>query len=227
MGKVNLVAKWSDYGPLLQSVLRIVAAFMFILPRDDEAFCIPNRNASGRRHCPAAVPGRYWRHPRDVRGRAATHRPVHSPGCIYSIWRNGGGVFPVSRAAELLAHREQWRERRALLFRLALFLRCRRRAVELGCETGGSNMRTMLIIFAGFVLWGIGLGIARLLSNFSASSTTAATISFVVLWFIISALNMWIGISQAGYSFQEELPIFLLIFLLPAATAVLVKWKLL
>jgi hypothetical protein len=38
---------------------------------------------------------------------------------------------------------------------------------------------------------------------------------------------MWVGITQAGYSFQEELPIFLVIFLLPAAVAVIVKWKLL
>jgi len=37
----------------------------------------------------------------------------------------------------------------------------------------------------------------------------------------LAAANMWIGVSQAGYSFQEELPIFLLIFLLPAAAALL------
>jgi hypothetical protein len=34
-----------------------------------------------------------------------------------------------------------------------------------------------------------------------------------------------IGVSQAGYSFLEELPIFLLIFLLPTVVAILVKWK--
>lgn len=31
--------------------------------------------------------------------------------------------------------------------------------------------------------------------------------------------------SRAGYSLQEELPIFVLIFLLPAAFAVFVRWK--
>ena len=36
---------------------------------------------------------------------------------------------------------------------------------------------------------------------------------------------MWIGITQAGYSFKEELPIFLLIRLPPVAVAVWVKWK--
>jgi hypothetical protein len=30
---------------------------------------------------------------------------------------------------------------------------------------------------------------------------------------------------QSGYSFTEELPIFLVIFLLPVATAAFVKWR--
>lgn len=88
-------------------------------------------------------------------------------------------------------------------------------------------MRTMIIIIGGFVLWAACLGAARLLASSSASSMTAATIAFVAVWFVVAAANMWIGVSQAGYSFQEELPIFLLIFLLPSAVAIFVKWKLL
>jgi hypothetical protein len=86
-------------------------------------------------------------------------------------------------------------------------------------------MRTVIIILGGFVLWAACLGIAKLLASSSTSSMTTATAAFVALWFVAGALNMWIGVSQAGYSFKEELPIFLLIFLLPAAVAVLVKWK--
>ena len=86
-------------------------------------------------------------------------------------------------------------------------------------------MRTVIIILGGFVLWGACLGIAKLLAGSGASSMTTATAAFVALWFVAAASNMWIGVSQAGYSFKEELPIFLLIFLLPAAAAVLVKWK--
>ena len=86
-------------------------------------------------------------------------------------------------------------------------------------------MRTLLIILGGFLLWGICLGMAKLVSSFSASSTTIATNTFIGIWFIAAAVNMWIGVSQAGYSFKEELPIFLLIFLLPAAVAAVVKWK--
>jgi hypothetical protein len=88
-------------------------------------------------------------------------------------------------------------------------------------------MRTAIFILGGFVLWAICLGVAKLLANTANSSMTAATIAFVAIWFVAAAANMWIGVSQAGYSFQEELPIFLLIFLLPVVVAVLVKWKLL
>ena len=56
---------------------------------------------------------------------------------------------------------------------------------------------------------------------------TVATAVFIAIWFVAAALNMWIGVSRAGYSFQEELPIFLLIFLLPAVVAVFVNWKVL
>ncbi len=36
---------------------------------------------------------------------------------------------------------------------------------------------------------------------------------------------MYLGVRQAGYSVREELPIFLLIFLVPAAAALLLRWK--
>ena len=86
-------------------------------------------------------------------------------------------------------------------------------------------MRTMIIILGGFVLWAVCLGIAKLLANTSTLSTTIATAAFVAIWFAAAASNMWVGVSQAGYSFREELPIFLLIFLLPSVVAVFVKWK--
>jgi len=86
-------------------------------------------------------------------------------------------------------------------------------------------MRTVIVILGGFALWAVCLGFAKLLASSSSSSMTYATAAFVAIWFVAAAWNMWIGVSQAGYSFQEELPIFLLIFLLPAAVAVLVKWK--
>jgi len=86
-------------------------------------------------------------------------------------------------------------------------------------------MRTVIIIVGGFVLWAVCLGIAKFLASSSTTSMTTATAAFVAIWFVAAALNLWVGVSRADYSFQEELPIFLLIFLLPALVAVFVKWK--
>jgi hypothetical protein len=86
-------------------------------------------------------------------------------------------------------------------------------------------MRTVIILVIGFVLWGTCLGVAKLLAASRPSSMATATIAFVVIWFIAAGVNMWIGMTEAGYSFMEELPIFLLIFLVPAAVAGFVKWK--
>jgi hypothetical protein len=86
-------------------------------------------------------------------------------------------------------------------------------------------MRTVIIILGGFVLWVACLGVAKLVASSNASSMTIATAAFVIIWFVAAAANMWVGVSQAGYSFREELPIFLLIFLLPSAAAIVVKWK--
>jgi hypothetical protein len=86
-------------------------------------------------------------------------------------------------------------------------------------------MRTLIILVIGFVLWGACLGLARLLANASSASMSIATTIFIVAWFLIAAVNMWMGVARAGYSFSDELPIFLLIFLLPTAAALFVKWK--
>ena len=52
-----------------------------------------------------------------------------------------------------------------------------------------------------------------------------ATVAFVVIWFVAAAANMWIGVSQAGYACREAPPVFLLIFSLPSAAALCVKWQ--
>ena len=88
-------------------------------------------------------------------------------------------------------------------------------------------MRTLIFILGGFVLFGACAGVAKLTSNGLSDSMRMATIVFTALWFVIAAANMWVGVVKAGYSFAEELPIFLLIFALPVAVAVFVKWKVL
>ena len=86
-------------------------------------------------------------------------------------------------------------------------------------------MRTAIIIACGFLLWAACVAAAKLVPGSTGTSLTTATIVFVVIWFFAAAANLWLGVSKAGYGVAEELPIFLLIFLLPSAVAVVVRWK--
>jgi hypothetical protein len=88
-------------------------------------------------------------------------------------------------------------------------------------------MRTGLFLVAGFSLLAASLLLGRLFSANYPSATIAATVAYVSLWFVIAGANMWIGVAKAGYSVAEELPIFALIFVLPAAAAIILKWKVL
>lgn len=87
-------------------------------------------------------------------------------------------------------------------------------------------MRTTVIILGGFVLLAACIVAARRLGGSAADPIRLATAIFIATWFVVAAINMWIGVARAGYSFREELPIFLLIFLLPAVAAVFIRWKL-
>ena len=86
-------------------------------------------------------------------------------------------------------------------------------------------MRTVLFLVAGFLLLGAALLLGRLFSTHFPGATFVATVAYVALWFIVSGANMWVGVARAGYSVTEELPIFLLIFGVPAAAAILLKWR--
>jgi len=67
--------------------------------------------------------------------------------------------------------------------------------------------------------------LGKLFSSNYPGATHAATVSFVLLWLMISAANLWVGVAKAGYAFSEELPIFLLIFGVPTIAALLLKWR--
>jgi len=86
-----------------------------------------------------------------------------------------------------------------------------------------SPMRTLLFLLGGLLLLAAFLLLAKLFSIGFADATRWATIAYIALWFVIAVANMWIGVARAGYSITEELPIFLLIFGLPAAGAILIK----
>jgi hypothetical protein len=85
-------------------------------------------------------------------------------------------------------------------------------------------MRTFIAIGIGFALLGLCLGGGWLAGG--AAKMKIAALLFMGMWFIAAAVNMYIGVARAGYSFMEELPIFLLIFAVPAALALLLRFKL-
>jgi hypothetical protein len=85
-------------------------------------------------------------------------------------------------------------------------------------------MRTLIIIGIGFALLGLCLGAGWLAGG--AAKMKFAALVFIGLWFIAAAVNMYIGVTRAGYSFMEELPIFLLILGAPAVVAAILRWKL-
>jgi hypothetical protein len=86
-------------------------------------------------------------------------------------------------------------------------------------------MRTALFLLAGFLLLAAFLLLGKLFSATFAEATRWATGIYIVLWLLVAAGNMWAGVAKAGYSVAEELPILLLIFGVPAALAILLKWK--
>jgi hypothetical protein len=54
----------------------------------------------------------------------------------------------------------------------------------------------------------------------------AAARWFIPIWLVAAGINMYIGVAKAGYTVAEEAPIFLLVFAIPAAVALLLVWGL-
>jgi hypothetical protein len=86
-------------------------------------------------------------------------------------------------------------------------------------------MRTALFLLAGFLLLAASIVLSKLFSANYSSAATIATVVFVALWLVLTGFNMWVGVTKAGYSATEELPIFLLLFGIPAIAAMIIKWK--
>jgi hypothetical protein len=80
-----------------------------------------------------------------------------------------------------------------------------------------------MIIAGGTVLLGVFLLFGHLWGDTPASFATAAKL-FVPFWLVMSVANLWIGVSKAGYTVAEELPVLLVVFAVPAALAALAVW---
>jgi hypothetical protein len=86
-------------------------------------------------------------------------------------------------------------------------------------------MRTLWILAGGFALLALAYGAAKTRPGGGPLGASGTIALFLVVWLALAAGNLYLGVTQAGYSVREELPIFLLIFLVPAAAALLLRWK--
>jgi hypothetical protein len=84
---------------------------------------------------------------------------------------------------------------------------------------------TLKVVAGGFVLLALCLLLGRLAAGPSPAALATGAKLFIPLWLLASGINMWVGVSKAGYTVQEEAPIFLLVFAVPAAAALLLAWR--
>lgn len=86
-------------------------------------------------------------------------------------------------------------------------------------------MHTVIVMGGGFALLAACLLLGHAFGQGMPGLAAGAKL-FVALWLILAGVNLWIGVQRAGYTVAEEIPIFLVIFAVPAAIAALVAWKL-
>lgn len=86
-------------------------------------------------------------------------------------------------------------------------------------------MRTVTVLAAGLLIFSGVFLFSRLFLPHYPQATAWATGVFVAAWLAATVFNLWVGVSHAGYSVREELPILVLLFSVPASVALLVRWQ--
>ncbi len=85
-------------------------------------------------------------------------------------------------------------------------------------------MRSTAIIVGGLLLFGLFALVAGRIGGGAPAIVTVAK-AFIPIWLAAALVNLWIGVARAGYPVAEEAPIFVAIFVIPAAVAAFVWWK--
>jgi hypothetical protein len=76
-------------------------------------------------------------------------------------------------------------------------------------------MHTIMVVAGGLVL----LALVAMAGKMTSLGMGRALLWFIPIWLVCAAVNMWVGVSRAGYTVVQEFPIFLLVFAVPAAMA--------
>lgn len=85
-------------------------------------------------------------------------------------------------------------------------------------------MHMLLVIVAGCLLLGVFALFGKLWGGDSAEIALAAR-SFMPVWLVVALANMWVGVTKAGYTVAQELPILAVVFAIPAGVAALLAWQ--
>lgn len=84
-------------------------------------------------------------------------------------------------------------------------------------------MHTAMVIAGGLVLLAVMVLIGHRLGGWRRAATGARF--FLPVWLLATLVNMWFGVSRAGYSIADEFPVLLVVFGIPAVVAVVAAWK--
>jgi hypothetical protein len=84
-------------------------------------------------------------------------------------------------------------------------------------------MHTIMVIAGGLGLLAASLAAGHWFGG--ENGLKSAPKIFLALWLAASLVNMWVGVTRAGYTVAQELPMLLIVFGVPAACAGFALWK--
>lgn len=67
-------------------------------------------------------------------------------------------------------------------------------------------MHTLMVIGGGLALLAVLVAIGTFIGGMGSPAMRTAARSFIPLWLLAAAVNMYIGVTQAGYTVAQELP---------------------
>ncbi|WLS05624.1 hypothetical protein [Shinella oryzae] len=86
-------------------------------------------------------------------------------------------------------------------------------------------MHMLLVIAGGVILLGVFALFGKLWGADVAGIAAGARL-FIPVWLVIAITNMWVGVTKAGYTVAQELPILAVVFIVPAILAAALAWQL-
>lgn len=85
-------------------------------------------------------------------------------------------------------------------------------------------MHMVMVIGGGIALLGLFLLFGRLWGGEGPNLALAAKL-FMPVWLAMALVNMWVGVTKAGYAIRDELPILFIVLAVPTALAGVAMWK--